>query len=502
MRNSHRIADLEDCVQRLTTENADLKKQFDDYKANFAQFSNMSLQEIEAEKDALKIEVADLKRQLDEAQQQAQRQQQAQQLQAQQQQALQQQAQADAQKAPAHLPGISSPFAGFISSALLNAAASLGNAAAAAGGVTSDAGNLPGRLFAMANGQDSGAQTSGGGGDGGRGPLQMDVGNLGRGNAIDRRVNVRKTLCESGKLITIKMKHTNEIVEYIETQSLLGRAIDEFYREEEERLKIQIALVHLDDRLRLDSDYVYERMIEGGRFELEAFFMALFQMSFPSPMTTLQMGFAKLTQASPLKGSIPDYTRRMKTFCPMLKFELAPQIPRFIFGLEEAGVRAALRRHNLEQMSFEEVVGLSVTISNNLSVEKSTQMVMAGWEGEGSQDEEGMEVTGGDSVMKIFGVSLQKYFDMSDRKKITGRCFNCFGTSHTAERCTKKVCKFCLKGNREVRHYSLLCPRCPYDLTKFLEARNGAEEKRSKVLRLADDFVDYTFTDSDFEEGI
>ena len=113
-----------------------------------------------------------------------------------------------------------------------------------------------------------------------------------------------------------------------------------------------------------------------------------------------------------------------------------------------------------------------------------------------------MEVTGGDSVMKIFGVSLQKYFDMSDRKKITGRCFNCFGTSHTAERCTKKVCKFCLKGNREARHYSLLCPRCPYDLTKFLEARNGAEEKRSKVLRLADDFVDYTFTDSDFEEGI
>ena len=265
MRNSHRIADLEDCVQRLTTENADLKKQFDDYKANFAQFSNMSLQEIEAEKDALKIEVADLKRQLDEAQRQAQQQQQAQQLQAQQQQALQQQAQADAQKAPAHLPGISSPFAGFVSSALSNAAASLGNAAAAAGGVTSDAGNLPGRLFAMANGQDSGAQTSGGGGDGGRGPLQMDVGNLGRGNAIDRRVNVRKTLCESGKLITIKMKHTNEIVEYIETQSLLGRAIDEFYCEEEERLKIQIALVHLDDRLRLDGDYVHERMIEGGK---------------------------------------------------------------------------------------------------------------------------------------------------------------------------------------------------------------------------------------------
>ena len=30
---------------------------------NFAKFSNMSLQEIEAEKDALKIEVADLKRQ-------------------------------------------------------------------------------------------------------------------------------------------------------------------------------------------------------------------------------------------------------------------------------------------------------------------------------------------------------------------------------------------------------------------------------------------------------
>ena len=138
------------------------------------------------------------------------------------------------------MPGISSPFAGFVSSALSNAAASLGNAAAAAGGVTSDAGNLPGRLFAMANSQDPGAQTSGGGGDGGRGPLQMDVGNLGRGNAIDRRVNVRKTLCESGKLITIKMKHTNEIVEYIETQSLLGRAIDEFYREEEERLKIQM----------------------------------------------------------------------------------------------------------------------------------------------------------------------------------------------------------------------------------------------------------------------
>ena len=80
-------------------------------------------------------------------------------------------------------------------------------------------------------------------------------------------------------------------------------------------------------------------------------------------------------------------------------------------------------------------------------------------------------------------------------------CFNCFN-EHSAQQC-KKECKFCQRGVRQARHYSILCPKRPRDMKKFFaereEARKKYEERKIQV-KLAEESSSFCdFTDDDFE---
>ena len=90
------------------------------------------------------------------------------------------------------------------------------------------------------------------------------------------------------------------------------------------------------------------------------------------------MGFAKLTQSYPQKGTVTDYSRRFRTFCKLLGFDLKPQVPKFIDGLTSQAVKSALRRHNLEEFSFRKIVELAAAIHNNIALKKSSDSVMVG----------------------------------------------------------------------------------------------------------------------------
>ena len=113
---------------------------------------------------------------------------------------------------------------------------------------------------------------------------------------------------------------------------------------------------------------------------------------------------------------------------------------------------------------------------------------------------ENMEV---DASYKIMGVPLGKYLKTAEEKGVKLRCFNCFGTGHGSMQCGLKMCKFCEKNVGQVSHYSLLCPRAPKNLTKFLEQRDLTKAKKyekQNVVCIPDDFADFNFESDELSE--
>ena len=305
--------------------------------------------------------------------------------------------------------------------------------------------------------------------------------------------NVRKIISESNKLIDVKMVATNEITDYIESMSLLQRAVDQYYSEETQKVQIMVVMHHMDKKLRQDGNVIYDEFMRVGGWDLGKFFQELFAANWPAPSSTLRLGFDKLTQSYPLKGSIHDFSRRLRAYCELMGFELKAQLPKFIEGLTSGALRAAIRRHNLESMTFEQVVQLTVSVGNNLQSEKSNESVMVS--GEGAEYPEASE-----QVFKIFDTDVRKYFRVADEKGVGQRCFQCFSKDHRVANCKKSSCKFCSQKSVKVRHYSLLCPRAPRNFTTFLNVRDSAVDKRTSVLKITDDFREYTFQESDFSD--
>ena len=106
----------------------------------------------------------------------------------------------------------------------------------------------------------------------------------------------------------------------------------------------------------------------------------------------------------------------------------------------------------------------------------------------------------GEQVYKIFDTDVKKYFRVADDKGVGQRCFQCFSRDHKVANCKKTTCKFCSQKSVKVRHYSLLCPRAPRNFTTFLGVRDGAVDKRTSVLKITDDFREFTFQESDFSD--
>ena len=101
---------------------------------------------------------------------------------------------------------------------------------------------------------------------------------------------------------------------------------------------------------------------------------------------------------------------------------------------------------------------------------------------------------------KIFDDPLRKYFEVATDKGVNHRCFQCFSDKHRVTECKKTHCRFCGKKSSVCRHYSLICGKAPRNLTTFLGVRDSVVEKRTNVMKIADDFRDFTFQDSDFSD--
>ena len=305
-------------------------------------------------------------------------------------------------------------------------------------------------------------------------------------------------LSSSSKVIKIKITDNSEVISYLDQVIKLEGVIEDLYGEVEEKLKIQIALNQLEGQVRTDGDSIYEECRENGVFCLNSFFKDMFKLAFPAPQSTLDLGFRTLTQG---KGSVVEYGRRFKTMIKLMRYEIGGYFYRFIDGLASSELRSALRRQNIEGIVFEELVSLAVAIGNSLSQEKVTEKIFFG---ESAQDlgrgEDSSQEGGGDMMALVFADPITKYFENAKVKGVHGRCFNCFSKAHKLLECRMKTCKFCGELNSRVKHYSLICPKCPKSLDKFFEVREEAKQEKEKV-RHAPEFSAYVFDSDEFSDN-
>ena len=119
-----------------------------------------------------------------------------------------------------------------------------------------------------------------------------------------------------------------------------------------------------------------------------------------------------------------------------------------------------------------------------------------------------------DFVYKIMGKSITQYGEVMQRKGL-GRmkvCFNCLSPSHLSVNCKAKNCKFCYQTTEKAGHLSIMCPKCPPNLTRYVEEREKfnreyrqkMEEKRAQV-RYGNDpeeveLANYNFDENDVDE--
>ena len=310
----------------------------------------------------------------------------------------------------------------------------------------------------------------------------------------DRRM---RTLMSSTKLIRCTLKSGKGIVDFMVDSNMLQENINEFFGDESEDQKIKIALLHMDEAVRTDADEVYRNLRVIGVYDLKAFMAGLFNLNYPSPWSSLDLAFRGLKQG---ELSIIDYARRFKLFVGQLELNLKGQVNKFMLGLKDPNLRSSLYKQNLEGMEFDDIVKWAVTLTNNLKLERglgasvSTCVEFDLDETCLSMGEVGLEYS-----YKIMGVPLGVYLRTAEEKNVRLRCFNCFGSGHGSVECGLKICKFCEKEPKKVKHYSLMCPRAPKNLGKFLEERDKYKASKKAVNSnsvIADEFKDYHF-DSD-----
>ena len=301
----------------------------------------------------------------------------------------------------------------------------------------------------------------------------------------DRRKDELSALSTSTKIIKVKLQLSKDIITYLVDSDALHKAITSSFQDEACKTQIKIAILCITGGLKADANFVLESMAEGGIYDLDVFFDKLFYLNFPSPTSTLMLGFEQIKQGS---DSIVEFSKKFRLYAEKLHLRLKNYLNKYINGLSSEEVRDTLRKFVTDETNFNDLVSKAVSVNNNLAFVKKPSYTRTYDKTNLVYSDEDTEV-----CFKIYGLSMQKYFDAATKKQANGRCFQCMSKSHKSVSCGRSVCLFCGKVSASARHLSLLCSRCPDDLTPFFEARDNAKEARRPVIKFAEDFTDFAF---------
>ena len=309
-----------------------------------------------------------------------------------------------------------------------------------------------------------------------------------------------QVLINSQKLVKYILKSKSDVVSFMVDVAMLVESIEEFFGGESEDLKIKISLLHMGDDVRNDADAVYKTLKGAGDYDLKKFMTDLFAINFPAPWSSLDLAYRELRQGD---STIIEYARKFKLFVGKLELNLKAQVNKFLLGLRENQVRSALYKQNLESLDFEAIVRWAVNLTNNMKLERASAGVHFGEETNMGCETSVLESREGENEAsyKIMGVPISEYWKVMDAKGVKNKCFQCFGEGHGSISCSLKRCKFCDKDTKIAKHYSILCPRCPKDLTKFIEARDKAKfNRRPTPVKYTDEYDNYEFESDELSE--
>ena len=276
---------------------------------------------------------------------------------------------------------------------------------------------------------------------------------------------------------------------------------------------------HFVGNVKISGDQVLAMMTETGMYDLSRFCDRVFKLSFPSYETSLTCGFRKISQQYPTPTTIVGYARRFRVFTDKLEIKIKSNFLKFIEGLTNSDVRNSLLRYPYGTLEFNELVEYAVGLQNSLSAAKMTATNVnscreseceraCGRACNRASERANEEDFGNEYVYKIMGKSISQYNDTLTRKGVRSKvCFNCLSQSHLSTSCRAKNCKFCMQPTEKAGHLSLMCPRCPSNLTRYVEEREKFNkewkqkmEERKAQVKYGNETEEVELADFHFDE--
>ena len=256
-------------------------------------------------------------------------------------------------------------------------------------------------------------------------------------------MDVIKILDKSLKLITSQLKTDSDIIQYRREQETLKGSIDNIFGNFDVEIQCQIAYLHLGENIKDFGLLILNEMRGNGAYDFEEFFARLFKLVFPASQSAMEVKYRDLAQND---MTIGEYA---KTFQSVSVAKGLGNIE-FILGLNDKEIRKVLCRVDVTKYSFQELIEYASSLENHLYLERV---------GKEPRKRFKQAVQGGrDSGAKV---SLD-YYQLAGKKGLKrGLCYNCLTAFHSCTACPRMKCQFCGRENKEVKHFSLGCPRCP-----------------------------------------
>ena len=245
---------------------------------------------------------------------------------------------------------------------------------------------------------------------------------------------------KSHKIITTCLKSSSDIVSYILEEKNLKNSISNFYGDCSPEIQCKVAWIHLGDTVSDHSLDILSEMERRVSYDLSLFFVSLFKAIFPASISALDLKYRELKQGS---LSIVGYARILRVITEKLGYHLGNQKFKFILGINDQRIKEVLLRADLNLYDLQGLVEYAISLESSLSL--SDELLA---KKEGSKEE------------KVY-VS-KNYFKLAKEKGLKkGLCYNCITQYHSCSSCPLDHCKFCKKKNRDVKHFSLGCSKCP-----------------------------------------
>ena len=177
-------------------------------------------------------------------------------------------------------------------------------------------------------------------------------------NMIDKKV-----LIESDKTITVFLKSSNCIIDYLSEEKNLKSSVVDIYGDHAPEMQCRIAYRHFGDKVKGYGFEVFEQMKKGGSYDVDQFFARVFGSIFPASFSTMMLEYDAMKQGC---LRVTEYARIMRILCEAMEFCLEKERFKFILGLSDKEIRETLLRADLTRYDFEGLVRYSASLENTL----------------------------------------------------------------------------------------------------------------------------------------